>query len=78
MFHGVAYYRPWQARMQEVERVFGRKNGVVFDVRWLLQPYKRGGKGFSSLGGFLSKTIGIAKRIGMKQSGQRHIVEECE
>ena len=55
--------------MQEVERAFGRKGGVVIDVHWLLQPHKRRGKVFSSLVGFLSKMIGIAKRMSMKKSG---------
>ena len=32
MVHGVACYRPCQAYMQEVERVFGRKGGVVINV----------------------------------------------
>ena len=61
MVHGVACYTPWQACMQEVERAFGRKCGVVIDVRWLLQPHKRRGKEFSSLVGFLSKVIEIGK-----------------
>ena len=64
--------------MQEVERAFGRKSVVVIDVRWLLQLHKRRGKAFSSLVAFLSKTIEIAKRMGIKKSGGMHIVQECE
>ena len=61
--------------MQEVGRAFGRKGGVVIDVYWLLQLHKRRGRAFSSLVGFLSKTIGIAKGMDIKKNGQRHIVE---
>ena len=64
----VTCYRPYQERIQEVERVFGRKGRVVIDVRWLLQPHKRRGKAFSSLVGFLSQMIRIAKRMCIKKS----------
>ena len=55
--------------MQEVKRAFGRKGREVIDVHWLLQPYRRRGKAFSSLVSFFSKAIVIPKKINMKNSG---------
>ena len=74
--YGVACYGPWQARIQEVERAFGRKGGEVIGVRWLLQQYRRRGKAFSSLVVSLKWAVGTAESMYVKMWGRKHMVEE--
>ena len=78
MVHGVACHGPWQARIQEVERAFGRKGGGVIGVRWLLQQHRRRGKAFSSLAVFLKRAVGTAESMYVKMRGRKHMVEEYE
>ena len=76
--HRVACHEPWQARLQEVERAFGRKGGGVIGVRWLLQQHRRRGKAFSSLVVFLKRAVGTAESMYIKMWGRKHMVEEYE
>ena len=76
--HGVGCHGPWQARIQEVERAFGRKGEGVIGVRWLLQQHRRQGKAFSSLVVFLKRAVGTAESMYVKMRGRKHMVEEYE
>ena len=76
--HGVACHGSWQAHIQKVERVFGRKRGGVISVRWLVQQHRRRGNAFSSLVVFLKRAVPTAPSMYVKIRGQKHIVEEYE
>ena len=67
--HGVACHGPWQVRIQEVERVFGRKGGGVIGVWWLLQQHRRREKVFTSLVIILKRAVGTAKSMYVKMQG---------
>ena len=76
--HGVACHGPCQARIQEVERSFGREGGEVIVLRCLLLQDRRRGKAFSSLVVFLKRVVGTAESMYMKMRGRKHMVEEYE
>ena len=44
-------------KIQEVERAFGRREGGVIGVLWLLHGYRRRGKTFSSLVVFVKRVV---------------------
>ena len=73
---GIACSGPWTHKIQVVERAFGRRGGGVIGVRWLLQGYRRRGKTFSSLVGFLKRAVQTAADMYVRMRGRKHKVEE--
>ena len=74
--HGIACSGPWTQKIQEAERAFRRRGGVVIGVRWLLQGYRRRGKTFSSLVVFVKSAVPTAVDMYVRVRGRKHKVEE--
>ena len=74
--YGVACHGPWQQKIQEVERAFGRKEGGVIGVRWLLGIDRKRRKTFSSLVVFFKRAVPTAESMYVKSRGRKHMVDK--
>ena len=76
--HSFACAGPFAHKIQEVERTFRGKGGVVIGVRCLLHWSKRKGKTTCSLVVYLKKTIKLAKDMSVRMCGRKYTIVECQ